>query len=435
MHIIAHSFAQLHIIVSLALIVILLLISGFISGSETAIFSLTSADVDRIKQNKNKNRSKVNAVLNLLSNSDYTLATLLIINNLVNILVVILTSKVIGKTIEFTSAIWEFVFTTVVVTFLLLLFGEILPKVFASHNSTGVALFGGRAILFLRKITKPFAFLLVRSGSKLGELTTDAAHENLSLDELSEAIDITQTKSVEEKKMLNGVVSFADTVVEDIMCPRVNIVALDKKASFAEVKQIIISSGFSRIPVYDTSIDNVTGVLYVKDVFPYLKNEDSYDWTAFPRLPHFVSEHKRISELLDEFRAQHVHIAIVVDEYGTTIGLVSLEDILEEVVGEISDESDDDSQKSFEKIGENVYIFDAKTHIGDMEKILAVDEGLFDDIRGEAETVAGLMLEVKRHFLRKGESLVAHGITFTVVGADNHRVDKVKVEINGKAGN
>lgn len=417
-------------IVSLVLIVVLLLVSGFVSASETAIFSLGSADVDRLKKRMEHNPRKAGAVLNLLSNSDYTLAAILIINNLVNILIVILSAKVVHETVEFRSDVWEFVFTTVVVTFLLLLFGEILPKVFASHNAMKFALFGGRAVLVLRKITKPFAFLLVRSGKGVGKLT-DSAHENLSLDELSEAIDITQTKTVEEKQMLSGVVNFAETVVEDVMCPRVDIVALERTTPFDKVKEVIIKSGFSRIPVYDGTLDNITGVLYVKDVFAHIGEPTTYDWTPLVRTAHFVTEHKKISELLNEFRSRHVHIAIIVDEYGSTVGLISLEDILEEVVGEISDESDDDSQKSFVQTADSTYVFDAKTHIGDMEKIIGVEEGTFDDRRGEAETIAGLMLEVKRHFLRKGDTFAAHGVEFTVVGIEGRRVDKVKVELKG----
>ncbi len=432
--IIEHSFASPEILISLVLVVLLLLCSGFISGSETAIFSLSPSDIDIVKQRAKERARGAEAVLDLIAEREYTLATILMLNNMVNILITLLSTRIIDSTMEFSSAGAEFVFVSVIVTFLLLLFGEVLPKVFASHYSMNFAMAGAPVIRVMRKITKPLATVLVRSGNKVGELS-ESMRDNISLDELSEAIDITQTKSAEEKQMLSGVVNFADTEVESIMCPRVDVVALEESVDFDQVKRVFISSGFSRIPVYKSSLDEVCGVLYVKDVFSHLDEASDYKWTSLMRTPYFVTEHKKIADLLEEFRAKRVHMAIVVDEYGSTLGLVSLEDILEEVVGEISDESDIDEAQCYDKIAENVWLFDAKTHIGDMEKIVGVSEGLFEDVKGDAETLAGVMLEHKRRFLRKGDTLTLHGVVFTVTEAQARKVNKIKIDTTNAADN
>ena len=426
--IVSGAFATPEIIISLVCVVLLLMCSGFISGNETAIFSLGPADIDKVKEKLKERPLGASAVLDLINDREYTLATILMLNNMVNILITLLTSHIIVKTLNFQSEIWEFLFISVFVTFLLLLFGEVLPKVIASHYSIGFAIKGAPVLRVLRKISKPFAFLLVSSGSKVSSLS-NSTHDNISLDELSEAIDITQTRNDQEKQLLSGVVNFADTEVESIMCPRVDIVALEASVGFDEVRRVIIESGFSRIPVYKSTLDEVCGVLYVKDVFSHLGEEDTYDWCKLIRPPHFVAEHKKIAELLDDFRTSHVHMAIVVDEYGSTLGLVSLEDILEEVVGEISDETDTEESLCYDKLAENIWLFDAKTHIGDMSKIIDIDEGLFDEYKGNAETLAGLMLEHKRRFLRKGDTLSLCGVKFTVAEAQVRKVNKIKVEI------
>ena len=418
-------FCEPHVIVMIVLFFLLLCISAFVSGSETALFSLSPADLDRAHEKKGRSDE---AILKLLEDSDYTLASILITNHLVNICIVILSANIISETTTFRSAAWEFVFTTVIVTFLLLLFGEIMPKVFASYNPLGFARRGARAVLFLRKATRPLSYLLVRSSSRLNNLAAKN-RDNISLDELSNAIDITETQSREEKRMLSGIVSFASTEVEQIMVPRLDITAIERSATFERVKEIIISSGFSRIPVYEENIDNIVGILYVKDVLPHLDAEAGFDWTTLLRKAYYVPEHKKINDLLEEFQSNKVHMAIVVDEYGSTLGLLSLEDILEEIVGEISDESDT-TTSFYTKLGEGQYIFEGKTHLGDFERILGLPEELFNDVKGNAETVAGLMLEIKRNFLKKGESVTCHGLQFTVISIDGRRIGKVKVVRN-----
>ena len=332
-------------------------------------------------------------MLRLLANVDLLLATILVVNNLVNICIVIITAGIIDSV--FTFLRFEFLFKTVLVTFLLLLFGEILPKVLAQTIPLRFASMVARPLLVLRWVFDPLSYALVRTSSRISE---KAAHKSeISLDELADAVDMTQSSSPEEHVMLSGIVNFVNTEVQEIMKPRVDITALSMTADYETVKRTIIESGFSRIPVYEEDVDNIRGTLYVKD-------------------------------LLADFQSNKVHMAIVVDEYGSTLGLVSLEDIIEEIVGEISDESDND-ECFYTRLDAKSYIFEGKTHLGDFERILDIGEDVFADVRGEAETLAGLMLELKRDFPRKGDVFTSHDLRFTVQEMDGHRVDKIRVDL------
>lgn len=407
----------------LLLVTVLLLgVSALVSGSETAFFSLTHADVQRLKQ---RNTPSSAAILKLLANVDVLLATILVVNNLVNICIVILSSQIIDALFVFHR--FEFLFKTVVVTFLLLLFGEILPKVFAQTVPLRFAAFAARPLSLLRWLFYPLSYILVRTSSRISERA--AHHREISIDDLADAVDMTQSTSPEEHEMLSGIVNFVNTEVAEIMRPRVDITALELTAPYEAVKRTIIESGFSRIPVYDEEIDNIKGTLYVKDLLPYINNGDEFGWQQLIRKPYFVPEHKKISDLLEDFQSNKVHMAIVVDEYGSTLGLVSLEDIIEEIVGEISDESDQD-ERFYTKLAPNIYLFDGKTHIGDFERILDLDEETFSDVKGKAETLAGLLLELKRDFPKLGDSLTAHEIRFVVESVEGHRVDKIKVYVH-----
>ena len=287
-------------------------------------------------------------------------------------------------------------------TFLLLLFGEILPKVLAQTIPVRFAQFAARPLTVLRWIFYPISYALVRTSSRISE---KASHKSeISLDELADAVDITQSSSPEEHVMLSGIVNFVNTEVQEIMKPRVDITVLNITDDYETVKKTIIESGFSRIPVYEDDIDNIKGTLYV------------------------VPEHKKINDLLADFQSNKIHMAIVVDEYGSTLGLVSLEDIIEEIVGEISDESDAD-ESFFTRLDEKCFIFDGKSHLGDFERVLGLDEEIFNDVKGEAETLAGLMLELKRDFPRKGDVFTSHDIRFTVQEMDGHRIDKIRVDL------
>lgn len=399
--------------------ILLLCISALASGSETAFFSLTHNDIKTLRE---RNSASSKAILELLSNVDMLLATILVLNNLVNICIVILSSNFIDAI--FTFHRFEFLFKTVVVTFLLLLFGEILPKVFAQTIPMRFASVVARSFLIIRRLLYPFSYILLRTGSRLSEKA--ARHSEISIDELADAVDMTHDATPEERGMLSGIVNFVNTEVEEIMRPRVDMTAVALTAPFTQVMKCIVDSGFSRIPVYDEDLDNIKGVLFVKDVLPYLNHGDEFGWQQLIRKPYFVPEHKKINDLLEEFQGDKVHMAIVVDEYGSTLGLVSLEDIIEEIVGEISDESDAD-EKFYTRLDKNAYLFEGKTHIGDFERILDLEEDCFSDVKGEAETLAGLLLEMKRNFPKQGDEFTAHDIRFVVHTLEGHRIDKIKV--------
>ncbi len=414
--------------IMLVVSVLLLCVSALVSGSEVAFFSLTHHQKNDMQESGDV---RDQAILSLLGNIDELLATILVANNLVNIGIVILTSNIIDALFLFDSGALEFVIKSVLVTFLLLLFGEILPKVFSQSNPLGSARFVVYPIRFFRWLCTPLSYVLVRTGGRLSRIAI--RQDDISMEQLADAVDLARGASREEHQMLSGIVNFVNTEVEEIMRPRVDIAALDIKSSFEQVKAMIIDSGYSRIPVYDEDLDNIKGALYVKDLLPYISHGNEFGWQQLLRKIYYIPKHKKIDDLLRDFQENKTHIAIVVDEYGATQGLVSLEDILEEVVGEISDESDVD-ESFYERVNANTYIFDGKTHIGDFERVLELDEDCMQDVQGRAETLAGLMLELKRDLLKKGDMVEAHNIRFTVHSMDGHRVDKIKVVV-GKQSN
>lgn len=409
-------------VVGMMLVTLLLLcMSAFVSGSETAFFSLSHKDLQSLKQRDSETADRI---VGLLGDVDLLLATILVVNNLVNICITILTATIIDTLFVFHR--FDFLFKTVLVTFLLLLCGEVLPKVFAQTSPGRFASFAVRPMTILRSIFRPISMILVRTGNHISERAS--LRREISLDELADAVDMTQTESDEERVMLSGIVNFVNTEAAAIMKPRVDITAVELTDDYETVKRRIIDSGFSRIPVYDEDIDNIRGTLYVKDLVPHLNRGNEFGWQQLIRKPYFIPEHKKINDLLEDFQSNKVHMAIVVDEYGSTLGLVSLEDIIEEIIGEISDESDAD-EKLYTQLGPNTYLFEGKSHIVDFERILELDEDTFSDVRGEAETLAGMMLEIKRDFPRKGDSFMAHNLRFTVTEMENHRIDKIKVEV------
>ena len=421
-------FATEHAIL-IATVVVLLCISATLSAAETAFFSLTPHSITKFKESS-EGRDK--AIIRLLSEDEYLLATILIVNNLVNICIVILANSLVDKLLNFGgSGGIEFIVKMVIVTFLLLLFGEIMPKIFASYNSERIARRLARPLMALKTLCKPLSYLLIRVGDVVGRHA--GHHANISMDELSNAIEMTANQSAEEKRMLSEIVDFAHTEVVEIMKSRLDIVALDIETNFEGVRALIVQSGFSRIPVYQESIDHIQGVLYVKDLLPYIMNDRTFEWQTLIRKPYFVPEHKKINELLEEFRARQIHMAIVADEYGSTVGLLSLEDILEEIVGEIADESD--REKAFyTKLSDNTYLFDGKTHIGDLLEVLRYNDNYLDGYKGEAETIAGLMLEMRKDFLRRGETVTCRNLLLQVDSIEGRRIDKVKITVLKSAG-
>ncbi len=409
-------------LVMLLVVVTLLALSALVSGAETAFFSLSRADIDEISQGSS---SSGGAVIKLLSNIDLLLATILVVNNIVNIAIVIFTADILDNIFTFTYG--EFFIKSVVVTFILLFFGEIAPKVFSQTSPRSFACFAAYPLLFFRRLLYPLSYILVKAGNRISSRTSV---EEISLDELADAVDIATPTTQEEKGILSGIINFVNTDVAEVMRPRVDITAISCRESYPKVKRVIVESGFSRIPIYDETLDEIRGVLYVKDLLPYAYDE-SFNWQKFIRKPYFVPEHKKISDLLEEFQSQKVHLAVVVDEYGSTLGLLTLEDIIEEIVGEISDDSDNDEQ-FYTRIDSNTYIFEGRTHIGDFERVLELKEDTFSDVQGEAETLAGLIIEYKRSFPRVGDRIELHSLLFIVEsmgGANGRRVDKIKVKL------
>ena len=408
--------------------VLLLMISGMMSASEVAFFSLQPADIRQLKQ---RNSMASESVLKLLKSSDSLLATILVVNNLVNIAIVICTSKVIHTLFKFHSATVEFLVISVLVTFLLLLFGEILPKIVAQSSNMRVALFFAQPLSILRVLFYPFSYILINTSGRVGKMAHSGV-ENISIEELADAVDMTTEQDSEEQKILSGIVGIASREVEDIMRPRIDIKAVEQTMTFTEVKRVITETGYSRLPVYNEDIDDIKGVLFVKDLLAHISKGDEFGWQQLIRDPYFVPMHKKVNAVLEDFQKQKFHMAIVVDEYGATQGLISLEDILEEVVGEISDESDVD-ESFYRRLNENTYIFDGKTHIVDVVRVLDLEDDIFEDVQGRAETIAGLMLEINRNFLKKGDEVQTHDIRFIVEKMEGHRIDKIKiiVKLNG----
>ncbi len=407
------------------MLAVFLVMSASVSASEASFFSLTPGDIEKLKK---RGDMASGVALELLDRQDYLLSTILIANNLVNIAAVMVANSIINMTMNFgDSVVLEFLVKTVIVTFLLLLFGEIMPKIVGTERPVSVSLFMARPLDAVRRLFKPFSYILINSSSHLSDLAA-SRREALSIDELSEAVEITKVETAEDRRMLNGILSFVGTEVSEIMRHRVDIVALDSTSSFDEVMNTIVRSGFSRIPVYEEKLDNIVGVLYVKDMIEHIDEGGQFDWMSILRKPYFVPEHKKINDLLDEFRDEQIHFAVVVDEYGSTQGVVSLEDILEEIVGEISDESDLDSV-NYKKIDDNTYDFDGKTSLSDFCKVIDVDEDMFDSVRGEAESLAGVMLEVKRDFLKVGDSVTVEPLRFTVTSQSQRRIETIRVVI------
>ena len=400
--------------------VLLLMMSAMMSSSEVAFFSLLPADLRRLKR---AGSMQSESAVRLLEEPDMLLATILVVNNLVNIGIVVLATDIIDSMFCFQR--FEFLFTGVLVTFLLLLFGEILPKVFAQGANYAVATAFAQPLIVLRWLVYPLSYVLVRTSNRIGERLAQR-NNDISIEDLADAVDMTTASSTEEQKILSGIVNFASREVEEIMRPRMDIVAVEQTMSFEEVKRIIIDSGYSRLPVYAESIDNIKGMLFVKDLLQHVNRSDDFGWQGLIREPYIVPMHKKINSMLDDFRTDKIHMAVVVDEYGATQGLLTLEDILEEVVGEISDESDVE-QSFYQRLNEHTYLFEGKTHIVDMLRVLQLDDELFEDVQGHAETIAGLLLELNRNFLRKGDELTSHNVRFIVTAIEGHRIDKIKI--------
>jgi len=416
-------------------LIVLLICSALISGTEVAFFSLSKTELDTQTEQTKGN----SLVVRLLENPKKLLATILITNNFINILIVLLFAafgEMLLQGKDFTLDFWiiaipssmvKFTIEVVMVTFLILLFGEVLPKVYASRNSLQFSKLMAKPIHLLNTLLSPFSIPLIRF-TRVVERRLGGKNTNFSVEKLSKALELTSDNNTtkEEKKILEGIVTFGNTETVQIMKPRIDIFAISDEESYSDVLAKILKNGYSRNPVYHESIDNIIGVLYAKDLLAHLE-KTKFKWQDLLREPFFVPENKKLDDLLSEFQEKKNHLAIVVDEYGGTSGIVTLEDVIEEIVGDINDEYDDEDL-SYSKLDDNNYVFDGKTTIKDFCKVLDVeDEMLFEEEKGESETLAGFILEVSGKFPKKGEEINFHTYTFTVEALDRKRIKQVKV--------
>lgn len=416
------------VVLAAILAAFLLLLSGFASGSEIAFFSLSPQDLDELDPDR---RSDDKSIVMLRDDSERTLATILIANNFVNVTIIMLCNFIFSSLVKFKSEWLEFFFITVLLTFLLLLFGEIMPKVYSRQTPLKFCRRVVGGVLFLRKLFWPLETILIRSGM-LAEKVLQKENRQLSVDDLEQALELTDKNDIkEEQSMLQGIIRFGDETAKEVMTSRQDIVDLDIRSSYADVLKCVVENNYSRIPVYQDNTDNIRGVLYIKDLLPHLGKPASFRWQSLIRPPYFVPETKKIDDLLREFQDNKVHIAIVVDEFGGTCGIVTLEDILEEIVGEINDEFDED-EKTYSKLNYNTYIFEGKTLLSDFCRILQISDDEFADVEGDADTLAGLLLEIKGEFLSMHEKIDYLNYTFEVVGLEERRISKVKVIVHDK---
>lgn len=412
-------------VIALVLAVLLLFASGFISASEVAFFSLKPNDINRIKEGNHPSDS---VILDLLNNSEFLLATILIANNFVNVAIVMLCTYGINEWLDFSNVpMLGFVLETIVLTFLLLLFGEIMPKIYAKQNTLPFIHKAAPTLLNIQKICKPLAALLVHSTSTINKTLAKKKYD-ISVDELSKALELTSKAIPEEKEMLAEIIKFYNKTADEIMTSRLDMEDLDIKANFKEVIDTIIKCGYSRIPVYSGTEDNIKGILYIKDLLPYLDKPETFRWQSLIRPAYFVPETKKIDDLLEEFRTNKIHMAIVVDEFGGTSGIVTMEDILEEIVGEISDEYDED-EKQYIRLADGSYIFEAKIQLTDFFRATDTDPAEFEKITEEVETLAGLLLEIKGDFPRRREVIEYKNYRFQILEMDNRRILKVKFNV------
>lgn len=416
--------------IALILAILLLYASGFVSASEIAFFSLSPSDLSKIEENEHPSDSRIKA---LLDDSERLLAAILISNNFVNVTIIMLCNFFFASVVDFGNAkLLEFLLITVVLTFLLLLFGEIMPKIYSAQNTLKFCRKAAPVISVLLSVFKPVSNLLVHSTFLINKLTRKRKVPNLSVDDLSQALELTDKNEIsEESNMLKGIIRFGEETAEEVMTSRLDIVDLEINTPFPDVIKCIVDNAYSRIPVYEESRDNIKGILYIKDLLPYLDKGADFKWQNLIRPAYFVPETKMIDDLLRDFQANKIHIAIVVDEFGGTSGIVTMEDIIEEIVGEINDEYDEE-ERTYVKISENVYIFEGKTLLSDFYKLAEIDPDDFESVAGDADTLAGLLLELKGEFPILHEVINFDRYRFEILEMDARRIVKVKVTVGKK---
>jgi putative hemolysin len=413
------------VLISFCIVILLVICSAFISGAEVAYFSLKASELDDLAK---ENKSSV--ILKLLKKPNRLLATILIANNFINVAIIVLSAYLTSLAISFPEGSpLEFIFQVVIITLLLVLFGEITPKVYANQNAKKFSLNMAKPLIFLTKVFYPLSYLLVATTNFIDKRLAQKQTE-VSVEEITKALDITEHESKEdERKILRSIVEFGNTDVKEVMKSRVDVLAIEHKIKFKEVLQLIISSGFSRIPVYKEQFDTILGILYIKDLIPFLDENDEFDWLKLCRTPYYVPETKMINDLLKEFQVKKNHIAIVVDEYGGTSGIVTLEDLLEEIVGEINDEFDGD-ENIYSKLDDYNFIFEGKISLIDFLKIVKGEIDYFDEVKGESDSLAGLVLEIEGRMLKIGDICKIPPYTMVVDSADLRHIKRLKVSID-----
>ena len=416
------------VLCSLVGVCVLLLLSGFASGSEIAFFSLAPKELSELNP---EHSSRDKSIQMLRDDSERTLATILITNNFVNVTIIMLCNYIFARVVDFGEAYWlQFLCITVLLTFLLLLFGEIIPKVYSRISPLAFCRRTVKGILFFRQLFWPIETILLSSGM-LAEKVVQTKNHVLSVDDLEQALELTDKEDIkEEESMLQGIIRFGDEMVREVMTSRQDIVGLDIKNTFADVLKSVTDNNYSRIPVWQNTQDNIRGVLYIKDLLPHIDKPKNFRWQSLIRSAYFVPETKKIDDLLREFQQNKVHIAIVVDEFGGTSGLITLEDILEEIVGEINDEYDEEEMQ-YTKLTYNTYVFEGKTPLTDFARLLDIDDEFFDEIE-DADTLAGLLLELKGDFPSIHEVLKFKNLTFEVLKKEQRRISRVKVTVGEK---
>lgn len=419
-------------IISVAVTVVLLLLSALMSASEVAFFSISRSEVKKLKKEDTKDAS----IAKLMQNPSKLLATILTANNLVNVSIVIASTYATHHIIDFGgNLLLEFVFQTIIITFLLLLFGEILPKIYATLLGIRFARAVSGIMTVTEKILTPITWILTRSTNALGKWLNKNKRKGISVDELSSALRLTnesEGKGNKENAILESIVHFSSIYVSEVMTPRTEMTSLSVAARFKQVLELIKQCGYSRIPVYNGTEDNIRGILYVKDLLPHLDKGDNFRWQTLVRNAYFVPETKKIDDLLTDFQKNKIHIAIVVDEFGGTSGVVTMKDVLEEIMGNIADEYDDEQQPLYRKTNDGRFVFEAKIPLNDFFKIENIQESDFENISDEVETLAGLLLEIKGEIPSPGQEIDFKQYHFTILKADNRHIQSVKLSIGNK---
>lgn len=405
-----------------------LIFSALVSGSEVAFFSLDPKSIDKLRKSHSGNSS---LILKLIEIPERLLATILVTNNFINIGIVIISAYLTSSLFDFSqNPTLGFLIQVIIITFLILFFGEILPKIYANYFSLRFSRIMARPLYISEKLLRPLSFILISSTSFVKK-KFPVKKMNISMVELSDALELAEKSDEDDQSILRGIVKFVNIDVREIMTSRVDVVGVDITMKFKALIELIIDSGYSRIPVYEKNFDNIRGILYIKDLLPHIQKPDTFNWQSLVRPPYYVPETKKIDDLLKEFQTSKIHMAIVIDEYGGTSGIVTLEDILEEIIGEITDETDED-ESLYTQIDANTFIFEGKATLNDFYKIFDLDEHIFDEVKGDADTLAGLILEIKGEFPGKNDLIMYKKFEFKIIAVDERRIKKIQVIIKNK---